>query len=116
MKIANQKHPFDITLGVAYLNCSHLSPILRAAAGADKTDVDLKLRLWTIVQRDFSSELEEVRALLAQLITATTDNVAVGPASSYATATAGLNLLLRKGETVMFMSRNRDAAKLTQSS
>jgi len=116
MKIANQKHPFDITLGVAYLNCSHLSRILRAAAGADKTDVDLKLRLWTIVQRDFSSELEEVRALLAQLITATTDNVAVVPASSYATATAGLNLLLRKGETVMFMSRNRDAAKLTQSS
>jgi selenocysteine lyase/cysteine desulfurase len=104
MIITNQRHLFDIPPGVTYLNCAYLSPILRAAADAGKTGVDRKLRPWTIVRRDFFNELEEVRTLFAQLINAATDDVAVVPASSYAAAIAGLNLPLRKGETVIVLS------------
>lgn len=105
MIITNQRHLFDIPLGVTYLNCAYLSPILRAAADAGKTGVDRKLHPWTIVRRDFFNELEEVRTLFAQLINAAADDVAVVPASSYAAAIAGLNVPLRKGQTVIVLSR-----------
>ena len=56
-------------------------------------------------QNRFFNELEEVRTLFAQLINAAADDVAVVPASSYAAAIAGLNVPLRKGQTVIVLSR-----------
>ena len=103
--IANQRHLFDIPSQVTYLNCAYLSPLLLAAADAGKKGVDRKLHPWTIVRRDFFEELEEVRALFAQLINATANDIAIVPASSYAAAIAGRNLPLRRGHTVLVVAR-----------
>ncbi len=103
--IENQAHLFDIPGGVTYLNCAYLSPLLREAAEAGKSGVDRKLHPWTIVRKDFFAEVEEVRALFAQLIHASADDVAIVPASSYAAAIAGGNLPLRAGQTVIVIGR-----------
>ena len=80
--IKNQRHLFDIPPDVTYLNCAYLSPLLRAAADAGTIGLNRKLHPWTIVRSDFFDELEDVRALFAQLINAAASDIAIVPASS----------------------------------
>jgi len=103
--IKNQRHLFDVPENVTYLNCAYLSPLLRAAVDVGRRAVARKAHPWTIVRRDFFDELEDVRALFAQLINASPNDIAVVPASSYAAAIAGRNLPLRKGQTAVGLDR-----------
>jgi hypothetical protein len=80
MKITNQEHLFHFPPDLAYLKCAYLSPIRRAAADAGTTGVDCRLRPWATVRREFFNELEEVRALFAQLT-----NAAFGGRSNFIT-------------------------------
>jgi hypothetical protein len=95
--IENQRHLFDIPEGITYLNCAYLSPLLLRTAQAGIEGIGRKVHPWTIVRRDFFSDLEEARGLFARLVGASADDIAIVPASSYAAALAGANLPLGKG-------------------
>ena len=99
--IHNQRHLFDIPEGITYLNCAYLSPLLLRSAEAGVKGIDRKVHPWTIVRRDFFSDLEEVRGLFARLIGASADDIAIVPASSYAAALAGANLPLAGRQNVI---------------
>jgi selenocysteine lyase/cysteine desulfurase len=99
--IEDQRHLFDIPEGITYLNCAYLSPLLLQSARAGVEGIDRKVHPWTIVRRDFFSDLEEARGLFAQLVGASPDDIAIVPASSYAAALAGANLPLAKGQNVI---------------
>ena len=95
--IEDQRHLFDIPEGITYLNCAYLSPLLLQSARAGIEGIDRKVHPWTIVRRDFFSDLEEARGLFAQLVGASPDDIAIVPASSYAAALAGCQLATCKG-------------------
>jgi selenocysteine lyase/cysteine desulfurase len=96
-----QRALFDLPRDVAYLNCAYIGPLLVEALDAGRAALARKARPWTIHPADFFAETERVRDLVARLIGADAEGVAVVPAASYAIATAAANLPLEPGRTVV---------------
>ncbi len=103
MLIPNQRYLFDIPDDVAYLNCAYISPSLKSVTVAGRQGVERKSQPWTITTADFFNESEQARALFAELIGATSDDIAIIPATSYGIATAAQNLPLEPGQNVVVM-------------
>jgi selenocysteine lyase/cysteine desulfurase len=101
--IPNQRHLFDIPEDVVYLNVATMGPLPRAAAEAGQRGLARKLRPWTIPDTDFFTEARALRPLLAELIGADTDGIALVPSASYGLAVAARNLPLSAGQTILIL-------------
>ncbi|WP_417516649.1 aminotransferase class V-fold PLP-dependent enzyme [Minwuia sp.] len=101
--IACQRHLFDMPDDRAYLNCAYMGPLSRRVVEAVRRGAARKAQPWTVVPDDFFTETDKARGLFAELIGATSDDVAVVPAASYGIATAARNLPLAKGQRILVL-------------
>lgn len=98
-----QRHLFDLPDDVAYLNCAYMSPLLTRAVEAGREAIARKARPWNIKPADFFAESERARALFAQLLGASPDDVALVPAASYGLAVAAANLPVREDRRILVL-------------
>ncbi|MDB5693974.1 MAG: aminotransferase class V-fold PLP-dependent enzyme [Alphaproteobacteria bacterium] len=101
-----QRALFDVPRGVAYFDCAKMSPLLQAAAAAGRGGLMRKAHPWEIKAAHFFDESERVRALFAQLIGATADDVAIVPSVSYGMATAMRNVRVAAGQTIVTLAED----------
>jgi selenocysteine lyase/cysteine desulfurase len=101
--IPNQRHLFDIPTNVAYLNTATMGPLPLAALEAGQRGLARKLHPWTIQDTDFFADTARLRPLLARLIGADDEGIALVPSASYGLATAALNLPLSRGQEILIL-------------
>lgn len=94
---------FDIPDDVAYLNCASQSPLLRASVVAGEMGVARKARPWGSLRDDAAREAEQARALFANLIGATADDIALVPATSYGASVAAANLPIDANQEILVL-------------
>ncbi|QYG94093.1 aminotransferase class V-fold PLP-dependent enzyme [Iamia sp. SCSIO 61187] len=92
---------FHLPPDVTYLNCAYMGPLPRSAVEAGWSALDRKARPWTIAADDFFVPAETYRSLVAELLGADADGVAVTPAVSYGLSTFAANLPLTAGQVVL---------------
>lgn len=102
--LPSQRALFDIPEDVAYLNSAYMGPMPKLAVAAGEAGMRAKLQPWTIAPVDFFTESEAVRALFAQLVNATADDIALVPSVSYGMAVAANILPLKAGQTVITLA------------
>ena len=83
-----QKHLFDIPADVTYLNAAYMTPILKEAATQGQRAVAGKLHPWETGIADFFEPPARACALMADMIGAGADDVALVPSVSYGMAIA----------------------------
>ncbi|HEX2763889.1 MAG TPA: aminotransferase class V-fold PLP-dependent enzyme [Allosphingosinicella sp.] len=101
-----QRALFDIGEGVAYLDCAKMSPLSRAAVEAGRRGLERKARPWEVRAEHFFDESERLRALFAELIGCTADDVAIIPSVSYGMATAMGNLPVAAGQKIVTLAED----------
>jgi len=102
--LPSQRHLFDIPNDIVYMNCAYMSALPKATIVAGKRAMQRKGRPWTIEPRDFFSEAEAIRALFAQLINATADDIALVPAVSYGIAQAAHNIPINANQKILTLA------------
>ena len=113
--LPSQRHLFDLTADVAYLNCAYMSPLSHRVAEATHAGVDAKRRPWTVKPADFFAGTERARAAFAALLggPATAEEVAIVPAASYGMAVACANLTVGPGKRVLLLEAEFPSTILT---
>ncbi|VAW04240.1 Cysteine desulfurase [hydrothermal vent metagenome] len=99
-----QKHLFDIPADVTYLNAAYMSPILKQAAALGQQAVAKKLQPWNIGIPDFFDPPDRACALMAHMIGAGPDDIALIPSVSYGMAIAVRNLSLSPGQKILVLA------------
>ena len=102
--IPSQRDLFDIPRDVAYLNCGYMSPLSKKVIEAGNRGLRRKAQPWNVTSDDFFRESETARALFAQLINATAEDIAIVPAASYGLAVAAANLKLKAQEHILVLA------------
>jgi selenocysteine lyase/cysteine desulfurase len=102
--LPSQRQLFDIPADVAYMNCAFMSALPKATVAAGERGLRRKARPWTIDSRDFFADSEAARALFAQLINATAEDVALVPSVSYGMAQAANNIVVRSGQRILTLA------------
>lgn len=102
--LPSQRDRFDLPDDVTYLNAAYMGPLPVAVAEAGRAGLDAKRRPWTIRPADFFDPVDELRHLVARLIGADDDGVAVVPSTSYGLATAAANLRVGDGRRVLVLA------------
>lgn len=103
-KLTCQKHLFDIPADVTYLNAAYMSPLLKQAADLGQQAVALKLHPWEIAIPDFFEPPKKACSLMADMIGAHADDIAVIPSVSYGIALAVRNLQVSKGQKILVLA------------
>jgi selenocysteine lyase/cysteine desulfurase len=103
MILSSQRQLFDMPREVCYLNAAYMTPLTRkqVAAGADA--LMLSSHPWNLGPEGFFDETEKTRALAAEVMGVTSDDVAFVPAASYGIATAAKNLPFRNGQAILLL-------------
>jgi len=101
--IPSQRHLFDIPDEIAYFNCAYMGPLTKAARAAGHKGIDRKSLPWTVSPVDFFTESERARALFAELIGATADDITIIPSASYGLAIAARNIPLEQGQKILLL-------------
>jgi selenocysteine lyase/cysteine desulfurase len=96
-----QRDKFEIPDNVAYLNCAYTSPLLKSAHQAGAAALQSKANPWTITPADFFTSAETARELFAELISSSSDDVALVPAVSYGIALAARNIPIQSGQSIV---------------
>lgn len=99
-----KKHLFDIPADVTYLNAAYMSPILKEAAHCGEQAVAGKLHPWKTTIPDFFDPPRRACALMAEMIGASADDIAIIPAVSYGIAIAVRNLPLLRGQKIIVLA------------
>ena len=102
-KIPNQKHLFSIPENITYLNCAYMAPQMKHISDIGYESVRGKESPWVLTPNDFFESSEQVRALFAQIINSTPDDVAIIPSVSYGMAIATKNLRVQKGHSILVL-------------
>jgi selenocysteine lyase/cysteine desulfurase len=102
--LGSQRAAFDVPADVAYFNTANLAPQLRAVRAAGEAALARRGRPWTISAGDWFSDVERLRSLLAQIIGADPEGVALVPATSYGFAVAARNLPVRAGQRILVLA------------
>lgn len=108
-----QRKLFDIPEDVAYFDCAKMSPLLLQALEAGQRGLARKARPWALNAPDFFDESERVRALFAQLIGASSNDIAFTPSASYGAATAAANIVVNEGQTIVLLAEDFPSIALT---
>jgi len=103
MSLLDVRSAFDLPDDVAYLNCAYMGPVPFDAIEAGRRAVARKGRPWTVAVEDFFEPVEELRGLLAGLLHADVEGVAITPSVSYGLATAARNLPLAPDAAVVVL-------------
>ncbi len=101
-----QRHLFDIPEEVAYFDCAKMSPLLLSAAEAGRRGLMRKAHPWNIKAEHFFDESDRVRALLAGLIGAAADDVAIIPSVSFGMATVMANVPAAAGQSIVTLAED----------
>lgn len=104
MMLPSQRHLFDVPDDVCYLNCSYMSPQLRAVHEAGEAALSLKSHPWRVTPEDFFGESERARKLVARMVGGDADGVAIIPSVSYGMAVATANLPVRGGQNIVVLA------------
>lgn len=100
----NQKHFFDLSEEVTYLNCAYMSPQLQSVSEVGQAAVMRKSRPDQILPEDFFSKQEILKQRFATLIDAPDyKNTAIIPSVSYGIANAANNVPLKKGDEIIII-------------
>src|SRR5271157_3583652 len=99
-----QRHLFDISDDVAYLNCAYMSPLMKPVIEAGVTGLARKAHPWELTPDKFFTGSEEFRTTAAELLDCSADCIAILPSASYGTATAARNLPVRKGQSILVLA------------
>lgn len=102
--LASQRCHFDIPDGVTYLNVATMGPMPKSALAAGEEGLARKLHPWHITSDDFFTGTQRLRPLLAELISADEDGIAIIPSASYGLATAARNISLRHGQDILILA------------
>jgi selenocysteine lyase/cysteine desulfurase len=102
-KLQCQRDLFEIPEGITYLNCAYMGPLSRQVTDAGHAGLERKLHPWKVSSVDFFDEVEAVRSLVATLLNADADGVAILPAVSYGVAIAAQNLRFTAGDQVVVL-------------
>jgi len=103
MPIQSARNLFDIPAHITYLSHAAMAPHLRSVTEAGKRALESQITPWTRVASDWFAPAEELRTVVAQLLGATADSIALVPSASYGIATAAANLPITAGQTVALM-------------
>jgi selenocysteine lyase/cysteine desulfurase len=101
--IGSQRDAFDIPPEITYLNCASMAPLLRSAVRAGTQAVRDGAAPWRWGSADFFEGPERLRALVARLMNADADNVALVPSVSYGIAVAAANVSVERGQSILIL-------------
>ncbi|TPN83892.1 aminotransferase class V-fold PLP-dependent enzyme [Aquimarina algicola] len=100
----NQKHLFDLTQSVTYLNGAYMSPQLKSVTQIGLESITLKSKPEKITPEDFFSQKEILKQRFATLIEAPDfKNTAIIPSVSYGIANAANNVPIHKGDEIILV-------------
>jgi selenocysteine lyase/cysteine desulfurase len=103
-QIPCQRHLFSVPDDVCYLNCAYMSPQLDAVSRAGREAVALKAQPWRLGEEHWFGRVEGARARFAQMVAATSDDVALVPSTSYGIGTAARNTPIEPGQTIVLIA------------
>jgi len=101
--LTSQKHLFNLSPDIHYLNCAYMSPLLKSVEEAGIQGI-LKRRnpALDIKQEDFFTHSNILKGLFAKLINAKNDQrIAIHPAVSYGMAIVSKNLICSRGQNII---------------
>ena len=96
-----QRRLFDIPRDVAYFNCAAFSPLPNAVREAGEKALMRKVHPWDMDRPSYTVEADRARTLLAEMINASGDDIAIVPATSYGIAVAAANVAVEPGQTIV---------------
>lgn len=99
----SQKHLFNLSPDIHYLNCAYMSPLLKSVEEAGVQGV-LKRRnpALDIKEADFFTHSNKLKELFANLINVkNAQRIAIHPAVSYGMATVSKNLTCQRGQNII---------------
>lgn len=97
-----QKHLFSLESHFHYINGAYMSPMLKSVEIAGFEGITKKARPYRLTIPDFFGQVEELRALFAQLVNASEPKqIALIPSVSYGMAIVGHNLKAKKGQNIV---------------
>ncbi|WP_144990360.1 aminotransferase class V-fold PLP-dependent enzyme [Gimesia aquarii] len=100
-KLECQRGLFNLPDDICWLNSAYMSPLLHSVREAGLEGVELRGRPWNISADDFFEPAEQVRSLVAGLIYADADGVALVPSVSYGIGIATANLPVTAGQNIV---------------
>jgi len=103
MKIPCQSDKYDLPPGVTYLNCAYAAPQLRAITEAGQKAVALKAQPWSLSEL-FFEPVERIRTLVARILGADAEGVALVPAVSYGLSVAARNIPFSRGQNIVVLA------------
>lgn len=95
------REAFDLPRDVVWMNCAQMSAQHHTLVEAAEIGMRRKSAPWNSPAPTFFEEIETSRALFAELIGASADDVALTPSASYGIATAAKNLKPKAGQTII---------------
>ena len=111
--LGSQRHLFEIPDDVTYLNCASMSPSLRAVTAAGIDAVRAKASPWNLRPSDWFTGAEPLRALVARVIGAEAESIALVGSVSYGLAVAAANLPVRAGQSIVVLDREFPSSTYT---
>ena len=111
--LGSQRHLFEIPDDVTYLNCASMSPSLRAVTAAGIDAVRAKASPWNLRPSDWFTGAEPLRALVARVIGAEAESIALVGSVSYGLAVAAAKLPVRAGQSIVVLDREFPSSTYT---
>ena len=111
--LGSQRHLFEIPDDVTYLNCASMSPSLRAVTASGIDAVRAKASPWNLRPSDWFTGAEPLRALVARVIGAEAESIALVGSVSYGLAVAAANLPVRAGQSIVVLDREFPSSTYT---
>ncbi|WP_299313107.1 aminotransferase class V-fold PLP-dependent enzyme [uncultured Aquimarina sp.] len=100
----NQKHLFDLSEEITYLNGAYMAPQLKSVTDIGLQSVKRKARPNEILPEDFFNQKEVLKQRFATLIDAPDyKNTAIIPSVSYGIANAANNVPIKKGDEIILV-------------
>src|SRR6266545_2945364 len=106
LTLPNQRHLFEIPDDVVYLNCASLAPQMLSVRAAGEAAMSRNAQPWKIQARDWFTQVEELRALFAQIIKADAEGVALIPATSYGLSVAAVNVEAKPHDRILLIAED----------
>lgn len=97
-----QRNKFSLPSGSTYLNCSYMSPLLKAVEKAGMDGIKGKRNPADLPPESFFTESIKLRKEFAKLIgTKESDRIAIIPSASYGLANVAANLKINRGQNIV---------------
>ena len=101
--LINYRDKFDLNDDISYLNSAYMGLLPIQSVKAGYKGIDLKAKAWNIHTEDFYNPPERVRALAADLLSCSDNDIFFMPSSSYGLATFANNFKLNNKKTILLL-------------